>query len=481
MRRPGKAPARSAGGGRRAFLRGLAGASILLPTLSSLRPARGQEGGAGNVIYVTQPHGTFGEAFFPRDEGTSKFAWPDPEWNRRERLRHAFSGDTAMVKEAPDLATPILTPLQPHAPRTTLLENVSNMSGGRTSEGHDQFAGILSGHQIKREEQKGSPGPSIDVVLGGIIGAGSRLPSTQLALHQKSGGPFYSFTSWNDALSIAPGEEVPQRFYERVFGGAATDPDGIERLARERRSILDGALGQAEALQQRLGNEDRRRLGLYLDAVREVEQRLQAPAALSCDAPAAPGELPGEAGTPNGMERRAEVMVDLLALAVACGATKVANLQIASEGNRMRFSFLGNDSHVWHQGLDHCKGHEDNAVERLQTLIELERWVVGLIVRLADRLAELDALADTAIVWMHNMGSGCYHNNDCAPIVIVGDLGGRLRTGRHVRYEFANKRDVRIKRQNIDLHYTIAQALGVDIGEFGDRDLYQGVLDEVLV
>lgn len=460
--------------GRRTALRGLGGGALLLPFLPTLsRTARGAPSSPPKIVFITQPMGSFGEAFFPTPPGETPFRWPHPNWNRQQRKRNAFTGNAYGVFPGPNLNNQILEPLAPFADRVTVLENLCNMTAGRTSQGHDQFAGILSGWEIKREIAQASPGPSLDLVLGSLMGAGTLLPSTQLSLFTKAKGPFYAFTSWGENQTIIPPETDPGRFFRRVFGDGGAPASGPNPLV----SILDSVGVHARSLQARLGVEDRRRLDGYLTAVREIEAQLGAEASLDCGN-AGPVDAPPDAA----LDVRANAMVELIALSLTCDATRVVNFQLGREGSSARFPFLGNDRFVWHQGLDHAKGHEDSAVERLGALIDVERWVASLVARLARRLDELGTLENTLIVWLHNMGAGTWHSNDCAPVVLVGDLGGRLRTNQHVRYAFLNTRDRRVKRQLIDLYFTLAAALDLTLpAHYGDPRLFGGLLDELLV
>src|SRR6185295_10345132 len=73
-----------------------------------------------------------------------------------------------------------------------------------------------------------------------------------------------------------PAENSPQRLFERLFvpDDASSREATLQRYA-EKRSILDGVLGEAKALHQKLGRADQRKLDEYLSSVRETEERVQ--------------------------------------------------------------------------------------------------------------------------------------------------------------------------------------------------------------
>ncbi|MEM9195628.1 MAG: DUF1552 domain-containing protein, partial [Myxococcota bacterium] len=187
----------------------------------------------------------------------------------------------------------------------------------------------------------------------------------------------------------------------------------------------------------------------------------------------------------SNMDRHADEMVDLMALMLACDVTRFMNLQLAVEGSVATFGFLGQDvmggdigRHTWHDGLDHIVGHNDTDFVHIEAYWKLDRWVSSVVAKLADRLDALGVLDDTAIIWMHNMGNGAKHDNRCAPAVIVGGLGGTLRTNRHVRFNNAD-RDLP-KRMVNDLHRTILNLVGVETERFGEAEYNRGPISEIM-
>ena len=60
----------------------------------------------------------------------------------------------------------------------------------------------------------------------------------------------------------------------RLFGDGGT-PEERSVQARTDQSILDSVIESAARFQQRLGPQDRSRVSEYLDAIRELERRIQ--------------------------------------------------------------------------------------------------------------------------------------------------------------------------------------------------------------
>ena len=80
--------------------------------------------------------------------------------------------------------------------------------------------------------------------------------------------------SWQGPTTPLPMEINPRVVFERMFGGAGTAEERLERM-RTRRSILDSVSKSASKLQQGLGARDQSRLSDYLDNVREIERRIE--------------------------------------------------------------------------------------------------------------------------------------------------------------------------------------------------------------
>ena len=142
---------------------------------------------------------------------------------------------------------------------------------------------FLTGVQPRKTAGAGiRAGISVDQVAAGRIGQQTRLPSLEIgcdpgamAGNCDSGySCVYSSTiSWRSATTPMPKMNDPRQIFDRLFGNAA-EPDGARRV-QNRRSIIDFVREDAEALQNSLGANDRRKLDEYFAAIRDIEQRIQ--------------------------------------------------------------------------------------------------------------------------------------------------------------------------------------------------------------
>src|SRR5262249_30883174 len=128
--------------------------------------------------------------------------------------------------------------------------------------------------------------------------------------------------------SPLPMENNPRIVFERLFGDGST---AAERLAQMRtdRSILDWVTDDINRLQRGLGSGDRVAVAEYLEAVRDVERRIQQAERRSSTSPLAIGAQP--VGIPDSDEEHAKLMLDLQFLAYQADVTRVVTFQMARE------------------------------------------------------------------------------------------------------------------------------------------------------
>ena len=112
------------------------------------------------------------------------------------------------------------------------------------------------------------------------------------------------------------------------------------RSAQNRRnlSLLDSVIDKVARLEKRLGPGDRAKLAQYLDAVRDVERRIQKAEEQS------DRELPvvsQPAGIPQSYDEHALLMFDLMALAFQTDVTRVATFMIGREMSVRTFPQIG--------------------------------------------------------------------------------------------------------------------------------------------
>src|SRR5688572_29580017 len=85
---------------------------------------------------------------------------------------------------------------------------------------------------------------------------------------------YHNNLSWSSPTSPLPAEAHPRLVFESLFGEGGGKADRQAALHR-RSSLLDFVKDDIDRLGQKLGPADRAKVSQYLDAVREVERRIQ--------------------------------------------------------------------------------------------------------------------------------------------------------------------------------------------------------------
>jgi hypothetical protein len=401
---------------RRTFLRGM-GVTLALPLLDSMIPARtllAQTAARplSRLGFVYVPHGAIMTQWTP-DKVGSGFDFKTilkPLEGYRDQL-NVVSG--LGHKAADTTAVHSLSP-------TTWLSGVRP----KATQGVDAFAGITA-----------------DQIAAQAIGQDSPLPSLELATEDHSGligscdrdyGCIYMNTlSWRTPTTPLPMEINPRKVFERMFGsgGSAT-----ERLARldEDRSILDVLRSEAGALEAQLGASDRQTLDQYLDNVREIERRIQrAASSQGSDDLSLP---PRPSGVPFDYQEHIKIMYDLLALAYQANITRVATFMVSREVSNRTYPQVGvTDGH-------HAISHHQNRAENMEKNVRIQTFNVNGFKYFLDRLKNTpdgdgSLLDHSLLLYGSNMSNSNAHDHFPLPNVVVGGANGKMKGGRHLKYE----------------------------------------------
>ena len=424
---------------RRTVLRGL-GASLALPLLDGMVPAFAAiRTTAANpvrrlgVVYV--PNGMMMPQWSPTTEGAG-FEFP--------------------------------TILEPLAPYRDYVQVLSGMHGVESEGPHARASTrFLTGMPSKPDD--GSDlrgGVSMDQIAGRVHGRETQLATLELALDGRDfagscdDGFSCAYTNtiaWANETTPLPMENNPRAVFERLFGDSgSTDPAVRKaRLSRDA-SLLDSVTERAADLSRELGTADQAKLGQYLDAVRDIERRIQMAEAQS------DRELPvvsQPAGIPGTIGEHAKLMFDLMALAYETDLTRVATFMLGREITGRTYAEIGvPDAH-------HPISHHQRDPEKLAKLTKINQYHVQLFSEFMERLrttpdGDGSLLDHSMIVYGAGMGDSNAHASTNLPILLAG--GGAGTGGRHVRYS----EDTPLA----NLHLSLLDKMGVPLESLGHSD-----------
>ena len=437
---------------RRTVLRGL-GASLALPLLDSMIPALSGSAQA----QIAQPTRRLGVIYVPN--GMAMKAWT-PE---------AVGSDFEITR--------IMKPMAAYRDRMlwiTGLDGPSSNAGVHAS----ASTRFLTGAIPRRAESDLQASVSIDQLVAQHYGTETQLGSLELALDENDvfgscdigfSCQYTSTISWRDEFTPLPMETNPRLIFERLFGDiGTTDPEIRLQRIRQDQSLLDSVTQRVAELNRSVGAGDRAKLDQYLDAVRDVERRIQmAEAQSSRQLP----EVTQPSGIPDTYEEHAKLMFDLQVLAYQTDLTRVITFMLGRELSGRTFAEIGvPDSH-------HPTSHHRDDPVLYEKCIKINEFHTSLFAYYLDRLdatpdGDGSLLDNILLLYGAGMSDSNQHSNRGLPLVLFGGGAGAMQGGgRHLRYPNGTP----ISR----LHLTMLDKLGMPVDRFADSteplDLLSGV------
>ncbi|MCH9682647.1 MAG: DUF1552 domain-containing protein [Deltaproteobacteria bacterium] len=448
---------------RRTLLRGAGGIAIGLPLLDAMigRSHAGQEGPTPRFIVFFSANGTIAERWSP--VGTfDDFVLDDPSDPNR-----------------------ILAPLEPHRDHLLVLEGLDMQSRqhGPGGNGHD----LGMGHMLTATDLVVGPsgvgefshlpdgtvgGPSIDQAIADVIGTETAFRSIEFGARAllDLDRQLTSRMCYRGSFEVLPPENDPRAAFDAFFTQLGADPAELAQLRARRHSVLDRVKEDFNQLDAKLGGNDRQKLEAHLQAIREIEQSLDAEGGplAGCALP----ELPSldDNFDPNANDNYplvGQLQMDLMTMALACDITRVSSLQWSTAQSGVRFTWLGqNDSH-------HSLSHEaDNDADARAQLTAINHWYAEQFAYLLTKLegqaeGEGTLLDNTVVLWVNEQGNGDTHSRDEIPFVVAGNYDGRLQPGRWLQYD---------QRAHNDLYLSLLQTFGSNASTFGNPEVNGGPL-----
>jgi hypothetical protein len=424
---------------RRTFLRGL-GAAVALPLLDAMVPALAAQAGTparstSRLAVVYLPNGIVMSEWTPAKDGATFDL--SPTLAPLARFRDRLIVITGLRNGAPHLAV--------HgAASTRFLTTVAPEPSTGSVVGAGMSMDQLAAAEFGRETPLGSLELTLESSYAGACDIGSSCVYTDTI-------------SWRGPATPLPMEHNPRAVFERLFGEQDTTDAGT-RLARQadERSILDSVTQAAADLQRTLGGPDRAKMTEYLDAVRDVERRIQNLEKRVSQ------ELPGidrPTRIPAAFADHCRLMFDLQVLAHQADLTRVTTFMMGRELSGRSFPEI--DIREAHHPTSHHQGDP----EKIAKLIRINAHFTNQFAYFLDRLrstADGDGslLDHLTILYGAGMSDGDSHSPENLPLLVTNGGVGRLRGGRHLRFPT----DTLIA----NLHRTLLEQLGIRVDHFGN-------------
>jgi hypothetical protein len=400
---------------RRTFLRG-AGTLLALPLLDAMVPAATPHAAKAVVRlgFVYVPNGIIMDKWTPASV-ESGFAY-----------------------------APTMKPLEPLREHLLVLSGLAQVTGRALGDGAGDHARagatFLTGvHPKKTEGVNIRSGISADQIAARELGKETQLASLELGIesNQLAGGcdsgyscAYTNTISWRSPTTPMPIENNPRAVFERLFGdGDSTDAAAREAMLGRQRSLLDYITGSIGRLGSTLGPSDRSKLNEYLDAIRDVERRIQKAeqqnASLNMPAMERPTAVPDE------FEGHVKLMMDLEVLAFQTDLTRVISLMIAREGSSRAYRSIGiSDGH-------HACTHHQNDPDKIAKTARINELHVRMFAYLVERLKNTrdgdgSLLDHSMVVYGSSISDGNLHTHHDLPVVLAGGGAGQVKGNRHL-------------------------------------------------
>ena len=434
---------------RRTVLRGL-GATLALPLLDAMVPSF-----TLTAATPAAPVRRLGFVFVPM--GATISDWTPAQVGKIDEL------------------SPSLKSLTPYLDQLTVISNLELKMAYSAGNHATSNSAYLSAARAKMTEGSDYElGTTVDQIAARQIGRETQLPSLELAIDLLNtvgncddgyACVYQNNLSWSSPTTPLPAEAHPRVVFERLFGDGGT---ASERSAERRRdgSILDMVGDDIARLRTSLGPGDRSKVSQYLESVRELERRIQK--AEKDGAKTVVSDQDRPMNVPDSYDAHVKLMFDLQVLALQADVTRVITFQLAREASSRTYTDLGvSEAHhpLSHHGFDPVK---------LAKLAKINAYHVSLFGYFLDKLKSTSdgdgSLLDHSLyLYGSGMSNPHVHNHSNLPIVVAGGGAGKMKGGRHIKYDDLTPL--------ANLHLTLLDKAGVHLDSFADS---RGRVDELL-
>jgi len=341
---------------------------------------------------------------------------------------------------------PTMQVLEPFRDRMLVVSGLAQANGNALGDGPGDHARAgatwLTGvHPKKTGGADIHAGVSVDQIAARELGKTTQLGSLEIGLESPTlagdcdSGYSCAYTntiSWRSPTTPNPMEISPRAVFERLFGdGDSTDPAARLASLEEQRSILDYVAGDVDRLKNGLGASDCGKLTEYLEAIRDIERRIQMAEERNATVTLPAMERP--ASIPEEFEEHARLMMDLMVIAYQTDMTRVVSCMIAHEGSNRSYRSIGvPDGH-------HSMTHHDGDPVKIEKVVKINHLHARTFAYLIEKMQSTPdgdgtLLDHSMILYGSSISDGNAHTHDDLPLVLVGGACGQIKGGRHLRF-----------------------------------------------
>lgn len=446
---------------RRTFLKG-AGAMLSLPLLDAM----------GKVTAVAAPDALASKKAANQVQAPVRMAciyYPNGVWEK-----NFFPEQEGAGYEMPFA----LEPLERHRKRFNIFSGLDKQHSHQGDGHYAKTANYLTGLPVRKTSGKDISvgGISIDQLCARQIGHLTPLPSMELGVDPVISGIdtnvgytrlYGCYISWKSPTMPLAKEINPRIAYEKLYGVMRAGQFSRAELQKQddNRALLDLVLSDANQLRRQLGRDDQFKLDEYLDAVREVERRLEffsKPDPRDWKPESQPGEdIAAPVGEPGDHQEHVRLMLDLIVLGFWTDSTRIGSFMFANDVSGKNFGRLIPGT----GGSHHEFSHHQSKEEKYTPYSKINRWHNEQLAYMMDKMAaikegERTLLDNSMVLFGSSFSDGNRHDPSNLPIIVAGQAGGRMKSGRHI----ASPKGTPL----CNLYVSMLDCMGTPVDSFGD-------------
>jgi hypothetical protein len=434
-----------------------AGATFLTPILARIeaQAAGAPAVAAKRFVFVVESNGVRPEQLAPAGV------------KRNPREQRPLNGPDEFV-DVPlkDKDLPVsLEPVAAWKDKVTIVQGLSGRVCGGGHSNNFQALGAFGGGRGNGGESQAILGETVDGALakhlGGIfphVGLGiSKRLENNVIYNVSAAGP-------NKGL---PTMCNPANAYSTLFGSVADGAAKQEFAAKN--NLLDFLKDDLKKAEKAVAGAEKEQFGAYLETFETLRDR-QSKLNEVKDTLRAKGPVVSDKYKSAVETDRLDAQFDLGAAALVCGLTNVLTLSSAAGVRDFDITFKGLGLTIDKHSIGHGGSFQGKTWADLYNMIR--KYHFELIAGLCRKLEKVPEgngtmLDNTVIVYLSDGAEG--HHSRCWewPMVVIGDLGGKLKTGRYVDYPGYGRKG---HRTTANLYLTLLHLAGAKRDTFGMPD-----------
>ena len=447
---------------RRRFLKAN-GLVLSLPFLHSLSEASEVKAGlkpSKKLVIIYVPNGLVRRCFFPGEEA-----------GELPGFVGGFNADKTKnekrVQNKPGIypleLTSTMQAMAEHTADITLVTGLDRtFKEGQDvhAQGASCYLTSLSPAQAQEQGIKHPNGKSLDQLIGDHVGHSTAFNTLEISCNGFTAGKesiYFDNISWYGPDKIAPSIRDPQKLYDRLFMA-----DSYRAHVTE---VTDLVLADAKALSMKLGSDDRKTMGEFMEMIRSIEIRIAKMQKLIAGVDI---DIPKDEILPRG--EYIKLQADLMLLALQMGISNVCTFMVGPERWDASLLYEGVfDKPVQHHNMTH--NQKGDGYKELQKIDIFHMQQYAYILSRMKTIKDSDgtSLLDNSIVtYGAGLGDGATHQYYDLPLIVAGKGQGQLKQGRFIQCQSGTL--------NSNMWLTLAQLMGLELDSFADSN---GVISDL--